>query len=476
MASFWKEMHVELVIFVVTLGFAIALRGLAATPTAKPAAVAKSVKSSKDVTSFSKEVAVCCDPRPPESTRYSFDGAGSRSLKRQIVIVNEIMEGARAQPTVRFSCRVLSLYDELREILRSNDIKFLTLMHASKHSPVAFYTVLVQCVMRVGKAHLVDTIISDMKYEGVGRTLVFYESAMKQLAGQKHYDLALGIYDHLVADGLEPSAVTCSCLISFAAEVGELNRAAAFFQKLSSVSTPSIRAYMTMLRVHGKRQDWHSAVALYRDMQKRGVKVDSLVLNIVLATGVAADQVLVVEELLAEADAAEPPISDAVSYNTLVKCYAQHNDFPAALAVIGRMRARGLTPNAITFNSVMDAAVRCHRSNEPWNLIKEMRKSGLEPDKFTCSILVKCVMQDPTVAHVHVCLQILREVDSFCDQTLKSTLYHCVIEAAAQAGDSQVLMHAFSQARQHNVVPSAAAYRRLREFAEACGITLGGAQ
>merc|ERR1719498_1310024 len=113
---------------------------------------------------------------------------------------------------------------------------------------------------------------------------------MKQFAGQKHYTLALNMYDRLVADGLEPSAVTCSCLISFAAEIGELDRAAAFFQKLSSLATPSIRAYMTMLRVHAKRQDWKASLATFRSMQARGVRLDSLVLNVILATGVAADQ------------------------------------------------------------------------------------------------------------------------------------------------------------------------------------------
>eukprot|EP00421_Protoceratium_reticulatum_P012483 CAMPEP_0168403956 /NCGR_PEP_ID=MMETSP0228-20121227/24393_1 /TAXON_ID=133427 /ORGANISM="Protoceratium reticulatum, Strain CCCM 535 (=CCMP 1889)" /LENGTH=88 /DNA_ID=CAMNT_0008417569 /DNA_START=88 /DNA_END=351 /DNA_ORIENTATION=- len=88
---------------------------------------------------------------------------------------------------------------------------------------------------------------------------------MKQLAGQKFYHLALNIHDRMVADGLEPSAVTCSCLISFAAEVGELDRAAHFFEKLASLTTPSIRAYMTVLRVHGRRQDWPAALATFRD-------------------------------------------------------------------------------------------------------------------------------------------------------------------------------------------------------------------
>merc|ERR1719284_1549013 len=112
---------------------------------------------------------------------------------------------------------------------------------------------------------------------------------MKLLAGKRQHPLALDVYDRLVADGHEPSAVTCSCLINFAAEVGDQDRAISFFEKLSSISTPSIRACMTVLRVHAKRQDWESSLATLRQMKRRGVDPDSLVLNFALATGVAAD-------------------------------------------------------------------------------------------------------------------------------------------------------------------------------------------
>merc|ERR1740133_150359 len=101
---------------------------------------------------------------------------------------------------------------------------------------------------------------------------------MKQLAGQKHHHFALAMYDRLVGDGLEPSAVTCSCLISFAAEVGEFARAIGFFEKLASMTTPSIRAYMTVLRVHAKQRDWTRTLAIFHNMQKLDVKVDHLVL------------------------------------------------------------------------------------------------------------------------------------------------------------------------------------------------------
>jgi len=91
---------------------------------------------------------------------------------------------------------------------------------------------------------LLDEVLQDMKDHGIETTLCLYESITKQHAGQRQLRLALS-----VAEGLEPHAVSYSCLISFAAEVGEVSRAVEFFERLSELTTPSIRACMTMLKM-----------------------------------------------------------------------------------------------------------------------------------------------------------------------------------------------------------------------------------
>jgi len=493
LASLWRTLNVEFVIFFVTLTFAFVFRGLSSRlAMEKPSKAAKLGKGSGGCSPSSEQPPTPQKPRralvaaPPRSahaagaeSQWQKLGGGSQAAslaarrKQPQQIVDEVVDGMREQPGMRFAAKALDMYTDLREQLRRDCVRLPEAARGARHAPVDFYSTLVQCVVRVGQCHLVEEIIDDMAQQGVNRPLLFYESTMKQLAGQKHYHLALAVYDRLAADGLEPSAVTCSCLISFAAEIGELQRAVGFFEKLSTLTTPSIRAYMTVLRVYGRRQDWNSSLATFRDMQRRKVHVDSLALNVILATGVSADQLAGAEALLAEADSYNPPITDVVSYNTVAKCYAQHNDFDGAKAVIQRIRRRGLQPNAITFNSVMDAAVRSRKTTEAWDLLKEMRAAGLKPDKYTCSILIKGLTHEPSAVQVQNALDLLHEVDRALDKSLRTTLFHAVIEAAAQAGDSSMLMHVFSQTRQHQVTPTAAAYKRLREFAEARGATPG---
>merc|ERR1719421_1515578 len=101
------------------------------------------------------------------------------------------------------------------------------------------YAALLQCAGNLGRPDFVETVLGDMKAAEIQRPLTFYETAMKVLAAKKCYKGALAVYAHMEADGLEASPVTLSCLISFAVELGESDRAICFFQRLAACSTPS---------------------------------------------------------------------------------------------------------------------------------------------------------------------------------------------------------------------------------------------
>jgi pentatricopeptide repeat protein len=298
---------------------------------------------------------------------------------------------------------------------------------------------MVQSVIRTSQCHLVERLIDDMVRQGVSRPLAFYESTMKQLAVQKQHMLALSVYDRLQVDGVQPSVVMLSCLVSFASEVGAYDRAIDFFQQLSNQAKPSIRAYMTVLRVHGKRQDWAASLATFREMQAQGVPLDSLALNVVLSTAIAADKMEDAQMLICEGHETLPPISDNVSYNTLIKGYLQRSDLPNAIKVVDRMREYGIKPNQITFNTMMDKAMRSFQRSEAWNLYAMMRDSGLKPDKLTCSILIKGMDKGANHKHIADCVELLQEAGHLCDPATFAALKGVVRDAALQAGETELL-------------------------------------
>jgi len=343
--------------------------------------------------------------------------------------VDEICASMQSDSRLAAAARNVELYRELQHVLKAKGSTIMEATWYARYSSFDLYNCMVQCVVRTSQYHLVECLIQDMAQHGIARPLSFYEAAMKQLAGRKQYQLAMDVYKHLDEDGLTPSNITYSCLVSFAAELGEYDQAVSFFGKLSAKTTPSIRAYMTVLRVHGKRQDWPASLATFREMQQRGLTLDNLVLNVVLATGIAADNVEEVDALVAEGDVAMPtPITDVVSYNTLVKGYLQRNDLTTAVGILDRMQHRGIMPNAITFNTIMERAARSHQNGLAWSLLEKMRSFGLKPDRLTCSNLVRALGKHSLPQQIQDCTNLLGEAT--LDEATMSYLQNIVLEAA----------------------------------------------
>jgi len=138
----------------------------------------------------------------------------------------------------RQAADAIAVYEELKAAGDHNVLKDAA--KSVKQQPAALFSLLVQCAGRVGQPELIETLLDDMAQLGIDRSIAFYESVMKMLASKKCYKEALSICSRLEADGLEPSPVTLSCLINFAVEVNECDRAIGFFKRLSAVSAPSI--------------------------------------------------------------------------------------------------------------------------------------------------------------------------------------------------------------------------------------------
>jgi len=463
-AAIWKFLGTELAIFAISVFFLVIIKktkvkqvaskvsggalrhaaplGTAASTTAKCEAASRVPLNRQPRRVPAVDTVVACSrPADNNTTRSLRESHGAAVQREPWRLVDEICCSTQANASAWAASQNIELYKELQQLLVSSGTSLGEACCYARHSTFDLYSCMVQNVVRTSQCHLVERLLEDMARQGITRSLSFYEAAMKQLAGQKQYQIALNVYDHLVKDGLTPSNVTYSCLVSFAAELGEYERALSFFEMLSASTTPSIRAYMTVLRVHAKRQDWAASLATFRGMQRKGVTLDSLVLNVVLATGVAADKVEEADALVMEGDAASPrSITDVVSYNTLVKGYLQRSDLATAVGLIDRMQQVGIKPNAITFNTMIERAARGFQMNgQAWQLLSMMRRCGLKPDRLTCSVLVRGLGKHPTGEQLQDAADLLQEAGACCDPALLANLQGLVLAGASRAGESRLL-------------------------------------
>lgn len=454
-----QSIGVELMIFVVTLVVALILR--------RNSYFSKGHGLCDDA--YQSKVASSKIPSPPTSgslkARSSSGNSAATGEATSRSRAVRLVEGVVLCAQKRQTLDAIARYEDLRS-LGSPAAAVREAAKTSKLSAVEIYGLLVQCGMRADRPDIVLVALEDMRRGSVERSLAFYESTMKLLASRKCYKEALAVYELLEADGLEPCSVTMSCLVTFAVEVGELNRAIEFFDRLAAITTPSIRAYMTLLRVHSLRHDWPKSLEVIQDMRKREVSVDSLALNIALATGVAAGRTDAAKVLLEEAcqmtGKGGAPVADVVSHNTIMKGCAHSKDAEGALRLLDRMcEGHGVRPNAITFNTAMDAAARCSRFGDAWSVLGKMRQAGFKPDKFTCTTLMKGLQEGTTAARVGTMLDLLRDIRDECDDSLCSSLFRSVIEAAGRLHDTALMTRATAQMKEQGVTLTVAEYRRL---------------
>lgn len=401
------------------------------------------------------------------STRQQHLADLAKDLPRCVDTVCELVgssaqQGSREGQQPRPVGMALDLFEELE---RSNGcIGLKDIIRTPKgNRAMDFYCALVQCAIRLNRPQKVSEIITSMRNAEIPRTLSFYESAMKILAGKKLHHQALDVYDEMVKDDLKPSAVTMSCLVSFAVEIDEPARAVEFFDKLAAVGTPSIRAYMTILRVYSKQQNAVKSIELIRGMEGQGMKPDNLILNTVLSTCVNAGKVDEASALLFEFGAKDRALVDVISFNTVVKGLAQQGRFDEALKILDHMAAQipPVTPNSVTFNTIMDAAVREGKLRDAWKVLASMKKAGLKPDKYTCSILVKGLKDPnspPSKELIQGCLELVCQVGEIDDANLTEVLLHCLLDACIQSGQSELVMTVFGQMTAQMKKPSQATF------------------
>jgi pentatricopeptide repeat protein len=331
--------------------------------------------------------------------------------------------------------KVLARYAALKAGSRLSNIEKDLASASSPHSVSSFYQALVQCACRGSQPELVESLFDDMAAIDCPRSLEVYESAMRQLAASKCFKEALAVNERLEREGLTASAVTLSCLVSFSAELGLDDKTIGFFERLCEAGPLlSLRACMVVLRVHAKRQDWSASVARFRSLLDKGIVVDSICLNIVLATCVAAGKVDEAQALLSDTTVAH--IVDAISYNTVLKGLAQTGLVDNASRLFDAMAKQGVQPNVITFNTIIDAAVRARQFDEAWRRYDQMRQSAaLIPDKCTCSTLVKALQHKPTPELVGRVVELVGRVVEGCPKDLAGRLLSSTLYSALRISD-----------------------------------------
>jgi len=265
-----------------------------------------------------------------------------------------------------------------------------------KHFSEALFSALIQSAIRVGKIDVVERLLRSMKRHGVKLSTDFWRTTLKMLSSRKHFEVCLSIYT-VFGRSLPSDKVVFSCLINGALENGSPERAAAMLDRFREADLEP-RDHILLFRTFVAMGDVESAEQTF---QALGENMSSLMLNLLLLTCVNAKQPDRALERLHEAQAFmesrasnanskdTEPIVDVVSYNTVIKGFAQAGSMARCFDCLHEMRLRSVEPDDVTFGTLLDMCIMDNDMTKA-NEVVDLLMNGDRPvDTVMCTLFIK---------------------------------------------------------------------------------------
>mmetsp|Transcript_49639 Transcript_49639/g.106340 ORF Transcript_49639/g.106340 Transcript_49639/m.106340 type:complete len:634 (+) Transcript_49639:120-2021(+) len=222
------------------------------------------------------------------------------------------------------------------------------------HFSERLYSAFIQSAVRVGKVDVVERMVRSMKRSKMAPSLAFWQTTLRMLSSRKHFGSCLVVHT-IFGNQIPADKVSYSCLINAALEVGSPERAKAMLGKYSE-SGIDAKEHVLFFRIYVALNDTEEASALFK---KLGSNMTSLMLNLLLLIYSNARQPDRGHAALHEAHLLEgsEPIVDVVSYNTVMKGFAQAGHGTKCVEVLQEMCTHSIEPDDITMATLVDACV-----------------------------------------------------------------------------------------------------------------------
>jgi pentatricopeptide repeat protein len=297
----------------------------------------------------------------------------------------------------------------------------------------------VQSAIRVGKIDVVERILRGMSRRGSEPSCEFWQTTLKMLSSRKHFECCLAVHS-IFGSSLPADKVVFSCLINAALESSTPERAALMLARYKEADIDA-RDHVLLFRTYVAINDSASAEATFRQL---GESMTSLMLNLVLLTSVNAKDPDRALALLHEARSFQEsrdskltglePIVDVVSYNTVIKGFAQAGKVKKCFDCFHEMRSQGLVPDDVTFGTLLDMCIADNDLNAANEVIDLLVHGDRPVDTVMCTLFIKGLVR----AHrLPKALELYEEMKRRTDKSAKPDIvtYSVLIKAFVDSHD-----------------------------------------
>lgn len=253
------------------------------------------------------------------------------------------------------------------------------------------FSAFVQSAIRVGKVDVVDRMIRMLIQNGTEPSPMFWQTTLKMLSSRKHFQACVAVHAAF-SNKIPVDKVAYSCLINAALDCGEPARAAEMLHCFEKADLEP-KDHVIFFRTFVALGDVAGAERIFR---KLGSHMSPLMANLMLLTVVNAkcpDHAMKLlkelHDLEVEKDGEKIQIVDAVSYNTVIKGYAQVGQPRRCFDCLAEMQSRGIEPDDVTCGSLIDVCIGEEDMGAAGELVETLMGSKKAMDTVMCTLFIK---------------------------------------------------------------------------------------
>ncbi|CAF2331307.1 BnaA10g11320D [Brassica napus] len=233
---------------------------------------------------------------------------------------------------------------------------------------------------------LMDALIQDreMVEKGINRDVVSYSILIDWFSKEGRFEKAFGLLGKMMKEGIEPSLITFTAIMRGLCKRGRLEEAFRLFDRVLSMGMDVDEfVYVTLIDGVCRKGDLNRAFALLGDMEERGVKPSVLTYNAVINGLCRAGRVSEADEI------SKGVLGDVVTYSTLLDSYIKEENVDAVLEVRRRFVEAGIPMDLVMCNILLKAFLLIGAYGEAHVLYGAMPEMELTPDAVTYTTMIE---------------------------------------------------------------------------------------
>jgi len=219
-------------------------------------------------------------------------------------------------------------------------------------------------------------------------SLAFWQSLLKMLSSRRLYQVCLQAHD-LFKELIPADRIAYSCLINAALECNMADQALSMLPRYREAQLDA-KDYILFFRAYTAAGNMEGVVSTFRELKGN---TTTLMLNLLLLTFVndkrAEEALAYLQEAKTYEQEGGPRIIDTVSYNTLIKGFAEASKPERCFDILKDMRDHGLEPDDVTFGSLLDVCIADNDINKAQTVIETLMQGDRPMDTVMCTLFIK---------------------------------------------------------------------------------------